>query len=83
MEEKKDSQVSFRLTKEEHRKLKILAATEGKTIKTLLFEALDKLFPTWRNENSKEKTAMPCEANTRHDLTNPTTPEVVTWLKPT
>ena len=49
-EEKKVSQVSFRLTSEEHHKLKILAATERKTIKNLVFEALDKLFPNWRKE---------------------------------
>ena len=40
--------VNFPVTEEEHRQLKILAAKEGKTIKDLLLEALEKLFPDWR-----------------------------------
>lgn len=40
--------VNFPVTEEEHRQLKILAAKEGKTIKELLLEALEKLFPDWR-----------------------------------
>lgn len=42
--------VDFPVTEEEHRQLKILAAKEGKTIKELLLEALEKLFPNWRKE---------------------------------
>ena len=42
--------VNFPVTDEEHRQLKILAAKEGKTIKELLLEALEKLFPNWRKE---------------------------------
>ena len=42
--------VNFPVTEEEHRQLKILAAKEGKTIKELLLEALEKLFPNWRKE---------------------------------
>lgn len=42
--------VNFPVTEEEHRQLKILAAQEGKTIKELLLEALEKLFPNWRKE---------------------------------
>ena len=42
--------VNFPVTEEEHRQLKILAAKEGKTIKELLLEALEKLFPNWRQE---------------------------------
>lgn len=41
--------INFPVTEEEHRQLKILAAKEGKTIKELLLEALEKLFPNWRN----------------------------------
>lgn len=40
--------VNFPVTEEEHRQLKILAAKEGKTIKELLLEALEKIFPNWR-----------------------------------
>ena len=43
--------VNFPVTDEEHRQLKILAAKEGKTIKELLLEALEKLFPNWRKNN--------------------------------
>lgn len=42
--------VNFPVTDEEHRQLKILAAKEGKTIKELLLEALEKLFPNWRKD---------------------------------
>lgn len=42
--------VNFPVSEEEHRQLKILAAKEGKTIKELLLEALEKLFPNWRKE---------------------------------
>ena len=42
--------VNFPVTEEEHRQLKILAAKEGKTIKELLLEALEKLFPDWRKK---------------------------------
>lgn len=40
--------VNFPVTEEEHRQLKILAAKEGKSIKELLLEALEKLFPNWK-----------------------------------
>lgn len=43
--------VNFPVSEEEHRQLKILAAKEGKTIKELLLEALEKIFPNWRKEN--------------------------------
>ena len=42
--------VNVPVTEEEHRQLKILAAKEGKTIKELLLEALEKLFPDWRKK---------------------------------
>jgi len=42
--------VNFPVTEEEHRQLKILAAKEGKTVKELLLEALEKLFPNWRKD---------------------------------
>ena len=42
--------VNFPVTEEEHRQLKILAAREGKTIKELLLEALEKNFPNWRKD---------------------------------
>ncbi len=46
--------VNFPVTEEEHRQLKVLAAKEGKSIKELLLEALEKLFPNWRKEQKKE-----------------------------
>ena len=42
--------VNFDVTEEEHRQLKMLAAKEGKTVKELLLEALEKLFPNWRKD---------------------------------
>jgi hypothetical protein len=39
------------MAEEEHHQLKILAAKEGKTIKELIYMALDKLFPDWRKKN--------------------------------
>lgn len=50
MGEKKNAQMAFRLTEEERRKLKMLAARLGKTVQAVLFEALDKTFPNWRKE---------------------------------
>lgn len=47
--------VNFPVTEEEHRQLKILAAQEGKTIKELLLEALEKIFPNWREKGKKAK----------------------------
>lgn len=43
-------QVSFGVSDEEHRQLKTLAAKEGKTIKELFLEALEKVFPDWRKK---------------------------------
>lgn len=40
--------INFDVSEEEHRQLKILAAKEGKSIKELLLEALEKIFPNWR-----------------------------------
>ncbi|MEG2173135.1 MAG: hypothetical protein RRY29_07720 [Desulfovibrionaceae bacterium] len=40
--------VNFPVTEEEHRQLKMLAAKEGKSMKELLLEALEKLFPNWK-----------------------------------
>lgn len=45
--------VNFPVTENEHRQLKMLAAKEGKSIKELLLEALEKLFPNWRNEKTE------------------------------
>lgn len=42
--------INFDVSEEEHRQLKILAAREGKAIKELLLEALEKIFPNWRKE---------------------------------
>ena len=45
MKENKEIQMAFRITEEERRKLKMLAAHEGKTLKNLFFDALEKMFP--------------------------------------
>ena len=50
MEKEKESRVSFRVTEEEHHKLKVLAAKERKTLKGLLFEALERMFPNWKDD---------------------------------
>ena len=42
--------INFDVSEEEHRQLKILAAKEGKTVKELLLEALEKFFPNWRKD---------------------------------
>lgn len=46
----KRKRINFDVSEEEHRQLKILAAREGKTIKELLLEALEKFFPNWRKD---------------------------------
>lgn len=43
-----EKRVSFPISEEEHKQLKILAVKEGKSIKELLLEALEKSFPGWR-----------------------------------
>ena len=45
--------INFDVSAEEHRWLKTLAAKEGKTVKELLLEALEKIFPDWRKEKSE------------------------------
>lgn len=45
--------ITVRVSEEERQNLKILAAKEKQTLKALLFEALDKAFPGWRDVNSK------------------------------
>ncbi len=46
----KQKRINFDLSEKEHRQLKALAAKEGKSIKELLLEALEKLFPNWKDE---------------------------------
>lgn len=53
MEQKKQIQTSFRLSENDHRDLKILAAKERKSIQELILTALDKMFPGWRKEGAK------------------------------
>lgn len=43
-----DKRVSFPVKEEDHRKLKMLAAKEGKSLKQLIFDALSKVFPDWQ-----------------------------------
>ena len=53
MPDEKMKQTTFRLSETDHQCLKILAAKERKTIQELVLEALDKVFPHWRNLNKK------------------------------
>jgi hypothetical protein len=39
--------ITVRVSEEERHKLKLLAVRERKTLKAVLFEALDKAFPGW------------------------------------
>lgn len=48
--EKYAKALTIRVSEEEHQKLKMLAVEEKKTLKALLFEALDKAFPDWRKK---------------------------------
>lgn len=41
--------INFDMSEEEHKKLKMLAVAEGKTIKELIYQALDVVFPHWRD----------------------------------
>ena len=42
--------LSLKVSEEEHRNLKTLAAKERRTLKGLIFIALDKAFPGWDKE---------------------------------
>ena len=44
----KQKQTQFRLTEDDHRNLKILAAKEKKTLSEIILKALDTAFPGWR-----------------------------------
>lgn len=46
--------VGLKVSEEEHQQLKMLATKKKKTIKTIIFEALDKVFPGWRKEETKK-----------------------------
>ena len=41
---------TVRMSEEERHKLKLLAVREKKTIRAIIFEALDKSFPNWRED---------------------------------
>lgn len=51
----KERAMSIRMDEDTHKKLRMLAAKEGKTAKQCIFEALDKTFPGWRDLSVKEK----------------------------
>lgn len=42
--------ITVRMSEDERHRLKLLAVTERKTIKAVLFEALDKAFPGWQED---------------------------------
>ena len=52
--EKKETSITIRLTPDVHKALKLLAASEGKTAKECIMEALDKTFPKWRQLEIKK-----------------------------
>jgi len=52
--DKKEISITIRLTAETHKALKLLSASEGKTAKECIMEALDKTFPGWRNITVKK-----------------------------
>lgn len=45
--------LSLKISKEEHHHLKKLAEKERRTIKGLIFAALDKAFPGWNKEEKE------------------------------
>ena len=42
--------LTLKVSTEEHRTIKLLATEEGMTIKQLLFEAVERLYPNWRKK---------------------------------
>lgn len=42
--------MTLKVSEEEAQQIKLLAVREKKTVKALLFAALDKAFPNWREE---------------------------------
>ena len=48
--EKYAKTMTVKVSEEEHHKLKLLAVRKKKTLKAVLFEALDKSFPGWRTK---------------------------------
>ena len=45
--------VAFPVTEDEHAKIKQLAAKQRRTIKQLILDALDKLYPNWNREEKE------------------------------
>ena len=46
--------VGLKVSEEEHQQLKMLSVKERKSIKALIFEALDKTFPGWRQQHNNK-----------------------------
>lgn len=51
--ENKEVTLTIKIPKELHRKVKMLAAREAKSIKDCILESLDEKFPGWREEGEK------------------------------
>lgn len=47
---KKEKTLNLRISAEEHRAIKLLATEAGVTIKQFLFEAIERLYPNWRQK---------------------------------
>lgn len=45
--------LTFKISEDEKKALRILAAKEGKSLKDFLFLLLDRQFPNWREEANK------------------------------
>lgn len=50
--EKYEKSLMLKMSEEEHRQIKLLATSQGKTIKEFLFSLLDKNFPDWRKKEN-------------------------------
>ena len=50
-----EKKISFPVTEEEHGKIKRLAKKERRTIKLLVLEAFDRLYPEWNKDNEDKR----------------------------
>lgn len=48
-------QISFPVSDKEHAEIKALAEKERRTIKQLVLDAFDKLYPDWMKKKDKEE----------------------------
>ena len=58
--------LTMTLTEDEHRKLKILAATKGASIKAVILAALDATYPNWRDNEFSNPNSIPNRESEMH-----------------